>query len=148
MKKISSSLEDYLEAIYIISQDNHVARVTDISKRLHVSRPSVTGALKTLSSMGMINYNPYSAVTLTPKGRTVGKELRNRHEAIHDFFTTILHIDTDKANEAACTIEHAVDTDILTHLVSLVDFFKTSRQISSKWESFQNKSKDSSHASQ
>ena len=85
-KDISASLEDYIEAIYIISHENKVARVTDISKMLKVRRSSVTGALKTLSSKGIVNYTPYRYITLTDKGEKLGKEMFKRHKAIRNFF--------------------------------------------------------------
>ena len=47
-KKLSTSLEDYLETILWLERSGRVARVRDISKKLHVGMPSVTAALKAL----------------------------------------------------------------------------------------------------
>ena len=47
---LSSSLEDYLEAIYQIVEQSRVARVRDIAARLGVQKPSVTGALRSLAA--------------------------------------------------------------------------------------------------
>jgi DtxR family Mn-dependent transcriptional regulator len=54
----SSSLEDYLEAIYHIVHEKQAARAKDIVERLGVKNSSVTGALRVLSGKGLINDAP------------------------------------------------------------------------------------------
>ena len=61
---LSASLEDYLEAILHLVTEKQVARSRDIAKRLRVNRSSVTGALQALAKKGLVNYEPYEAVTL------------------------------------------------------------------------------------
>jgi DtxR family Mn-dependent transcriptional regulator len=56
--ELSASMEDYLEAIYHIVTAKQAARAKDIAKRLDVNNSSVTGALRTLSEKGYINYAP------------------------------------------------------------------------------------------
>ena len=62
MEKISSSLEDYLEAIAEIIEDNGHAHTKDIADKLHVKMPSVTSALQTLSANGLIRYQSHAPV--------------------------------------------------------------------------------------
>ncbi len=52
-KNLSASLEDYLEAIYLVSRDQGKARSKEIMKRLGVSGPSVTEALQLLKDKGV-----------------------------------------------------------------------------------------------
>ncbi|MFC1582999.1 metal-dependent transcriptional regulator [Planctomycetota bacterium] len=124
MSDISRSLEDYVEAIYMILQEKKVARVKDISVRLNVKRPSVTSAIKNLAGMDLVNHTPYSYITLTPAGEELGKEMETRHRTVRNFFTNILGINADKANEAACRIEHALDTEILEKLIAMAEFLE------------------------
>lgn len=132
-KSISPSLEDYIEAIYLISKEQKVARVKDISTMLGVKRPSVTGALKNLSSMKMTNHTPYSFVTLTEKGKQVGKEIVKRHTVIKLFFTDVLGIEVLEAEDAACRIEHSVNEEILGKLLTLIEFIKCCPRIGVEW---------------
>ena len=62
---LSASLEDYVEVIYHLERSNRVARAKDIADQMNVQRASVTGALKALAGRGLINYSPYSYITLT-----------------------------------------------------------------------------------
>ena len=74
MKKndeLSESLEDYLEIILQLEQSQKVARAKDIATRMEVQRGSVTSALKNLKEKKLINYEPYSFITLTPKRQKV-----------------------------------------------------------------------------
>ena len=121
MSDMTPSLEDYVEAIYLISRDKKVARVKDISKMLNVKRPSVTNAIKNLSSMDMVDHTPYSYITLTAKGEKLGREMFKRHEAIRDFFVDVLGIEENKASEAACRIEHGMDHEILDKLTPVAE---------------------------
>ena len=69
-------MEDYLEAILALERLHKVARAKDIAERLKVKRGTVTGALKSLAEKGMINYTPYSYITLTPKGSEIASEIK------------------------------------------------------------------------
>ena len=63
MEKLSVSLEDYIEEIYIQILKNGNAKVTEIANKLNVKKASVTGALNVLSEKKLINYAHYSPIT-------------------------------------------------------------------------------------
>ena len=48
MAEISSSLEDYIEAVYSIYKSENKVKAIDVSRRLNVSRASTTEALQKL----------------------------------------------------------------------------------------------------
>ncbi len=128
--KLSASLEDYLETIFHIERERRAARAKTISKRMNVSRPSVTGALHALAERGLINYEPYELVTLTHKGRTAARDVVSRHEALRDFFVKVLGVDESKADEAACLAEHTIPPAILERFAKLVEFMEDGGEIS------------------
>jgi len=107
---LSESLEDYLEIILALEKTSKVARVKDISEKMGVMRGSVTGALKNLADKGLINYEPYSYITLSRKGAAIAKEITRRHEVIKDFLHNVLLLDTDKAEKNACRFLEYVHT--------------------------------------
>ncbi len=109
---LSPSLEDYLEVIWDLEGINTVARVKDISERLEVKRSSVAIALRTLGEKGLVNYAPYSVITLTDEGKRVGGEIRRKHNLLSTFFTEILDVDIVTANTAACVMEHGLAPSI------------------------------------
>ncbi len=117
---LSASLEDYLEVIWDLEEINTVARVKDISERLEVKRSSVTIALRTLGEKGLVNYAPYSVITLTDEGKRVGAEIRGKHNLLRTFFTDILGVDIVVANSAACTMEHGLAPSIQHRMESFM----------------------------
>jgi DtxR family Mn-dependent transcriptional regulator len=120
--QLSASLEDYIEAIYHIVAEKDAARGKDISKRLNVSGASVTEALRALSQKGLINYAPYEAITMTPEGRTVAREVIRRHNALKKFFVEVLAVDEATAEVGACRFEHTAPTEIIEQMVNFSKF--------------------------
>lgn len=86
MEKLSQSLEDYLESIYIISLDKKIARVKDLVNRLGVKSSSVIGALKKLGAKGFIEHEHYGHIELTDEGRKRAERLYERHTTLTRFF--------------------------------------------------------------
>jgi DtxR family transcriptional regulator, Mn-dependent transcriptional regulator len=115
---LSASLEDYLEAILRLERTSRVARVSEIAEVLHVSRPSVTGALKGLTARGLVLHARYGHVTLTEAGERIATDVERRHVAIRDFLTCVLQIPLGAAETAACRMEHVLDPEVLARFVA------------------------------
>jgi DtxR family Mn-dependent transcriptional regulator len=130
---LSANMEDYLEAIFHISEEKQAARAKDIADRVQVNKSSVTGALKSLSEKGLVNYVPYDIITLTAKGKKVAAEIVRRHEALKEFFVKILLIDKDEAEEASCRVEHAVSKNIIDRLIHFVEFMEICPRGGQQW---------------
>ncbi len=125
---LSASLEDYLEAILLLERESRVARVSEIADQLHVSRPSVTGALKNLAGRGLVAHERYGHATLTEEGERIALEVERRHVAIRDFLTEVLSIPAVQAETTACKLEHVLEPDILAHFVAYADSLRDGRQ--------------------
>ncbi len=132
-RKLSASLEDYLEAIYHAVEQHRAARAKDLVQRLGVSGASVTGALRTLATRGLINYAPYELISLTPKGEATARNIIRRHDVLQDFFTRVLAVDPDATEEAACKMEHAMSQDMLERFTQFVDFVENCPRSGVSW---------------
>jgi DtxR family transcriptional regulator, Mn-dependent transcriptional regulator len=130
---LSASLEDYLEVIYHLEQSNRVARAKDIADQMNVQRASVTGALKALAGRGLINYSPYSYITLTTGGREIARDIIRRHNTLKDFFITALQLSPQEAEANACRIEHSIDLRAIDRLVRFVEFLKICPRTGLDW---------------
>ena len=124
MEKLSISLEDYIEEIYIQVLDAGHAKVTDIANKLGVKKASVTGAMNTLAEKELINYVPYSPITLTEKGEKIAKEILTKHKNLVSFFVEVLGANKNEAVEIACKMEHIVSKKIFDNMVKLTEFVK------------------------
>jgi DtxR family Mn-dependent transcriptional regulator len=99
-----------------------VARSKDIAEAMKVSRASVTGALKTLSEKGLVNYKPYGYATLTAAGQRVARRVVRRHEVLTRFFEGLLGAEATTAQAAACRAEHTLGPEITARLMAFMEF--------------------------
>lgn len=123
-EKLSRSQEDYLEEIYNQVVKNGYAKVTEISNSLNVKKASVTGALNTLSAKKLINYEPYSKITLTKTGEDFARTIHEKHENLREFFENVLGLSKDEASDNACRMEHIVSENFFTNFVKFSDFIR------------------------
>jgi len=123
-KKISASLEDYLETIYEIIEEKQGVRAVEISRRLGVGRSSVTEALKNLAEKKLVNYGRYDVISLTPAGEKVAQKIQFKHQVLFDFLAQILGVNKEEAEANACRLEHVISEDVLKRLISFIEFNK------------------------
>lgn len=132
-KPLTSTMEDYVEAIFNLGNEKRTVRVKDIAKKIGVKMPTVTNMLKTLSMRELINYEKYEYVELTKKGTRVGKEIYRKHKALRSFLTNILKVEFKKADEEACRMEHTISASTLDRFVEFMNFVRSCPRAGSTW---------------
>ena len=78
--------EDYLEQILSLIEKKGYARVVDIAKNLNIAQASVTGMIQRMDAEGLVSYEKYRGVILTPEGEKIARAIINRHESLSKFF--------------------------------------------------------------
>lgn len=114
--KLTSNMEDYLEAVSFCADEKGVARVSDIRDMLEVKTPSVTGAMKSLAQEGYVLHEPYGGIKLTAKGRRAAEEVKKRHEIFRRFLIQVLGVNPKTAEADACRMEHVVSKETMDKL--------------------------------
>lgn len=109
--KLSNSLEEYLKSIYILQTTEKEVRVTDIARKLGISKPSVNRALNNLKEIGLIEYETYGDIGLTKKGMEIAKDIIKRYSTLKLFLTEVLEIDRSIAEEEAKSMKHAISEE-------------------------------------
>jgi len=130
---LTSSMEDYLEAIYALQRKHEAARVKDIARALGVKMPSVTGALKLLKAKQLVEHERYGRVRLTSRGLAAARQVDRRHRALVEFLTAILKVPPQRAEEEACRLEHAISSETLRRLSCLVNFLRDCPRTGGDW---------------
>lgn len=131
--QLSASLEDYLETIFNIVTEKGGVRAKDIAEKLSVKASSVTGALRSLGEKKFINYAPYDVITLTPAGQKIAEKVLRRHQILKEFFTNVLGVDTDIADEGACSLEHSIPRPVVERLVDFMEFVEVCPRSGKDW---------------
>jgi len=125
IKEVTAATEEYLEAIYKLQEKSGVARTSDIVESLKVVPGTVTNTVERLEKEGYITHEPYKGVKLTEKGQKVALQVIRRHRLSERLLTDILHVDWDKAHDAACRLEHSISGDIIKNLEKALGHPKT-----------------------
>lgn len=133
-KLLTPAMEDYLEMIYRSSQVESNIRIKTIAKRLNVKDSSATKMVQKLGELGMLNYERYGRIELTPKGKATGAYLLKRHAIIENFFCLIgseedalLHTER---------VEHVLADDTIRQLNMLWTFMREHPDIYEKYKAF------------
>ena len=118
---LTSSIEDYLEAILALSEDEDAVRVTDLAVKLGVAKASASEAVRTLKSSGLADQERYGKITLTSQGLVEAKKIHRRHQVLRTFLESVLGVDHETAEEEACLMEHAIGPETMQKLVAFLE---------------------------
>ena len=101
-----------MEAVADFLELQEVCRVTDLARKFAVSHVTVNRIVERLQKEGLMTTEPYQPIKLTPKGRRLAAQCRERHEVVYRF---LLSIGVDEATAAidAEGIEHHVSPKTL-----------------------------------
>lgn len=105
---LSSSMQDYLEAILELAVEENSVRITDIANKLNIAKASVNQTIGKFKEMGLVRQQAYGPVELTDDGRQLAKKVRLRHRMLRQFLIEALGVDPGIAEKDACLMEHAV----------------------------------------
>ena len=118
---LSRRTEDYLRGIHDILERRGYARIKDISKELGVQPATATEMARKLDSMGLVIYEKYGGVMLSPEGKEVAKTISERHETFRRFLEIIL-VPKDIALKDAHVFEHQLDPKTILQFTRFVEF--------------------------
>jgi DtxR family Mn-dependent transcriptional regulator len=115
----TATLEEYLEAIYKLSQHGPV-RPTQVAESVGVSGPTVTATLRRLEAHGLV-LREGTQVVLTPAGALRSLDIIRRHRIAETFLVRTLGLDWNAAHEEACLLEHALSPRVLAALEAFLE---------------------------
>jgi DtxR family manganese transport transcriptional regulator len=108
--------QDYVEMIAELIAKTGEARLTDLARGLGVTHVTANRTIKRLQRLGLVTSQPYRSIFLTPSGRSLARQSRERHEVVVQFLTA-LGIPTSVAESDAEGIEHHVSRETLAAFV-------------------------------
>lgn len=104
---LTSSMEDYLEAVLVLQQKHGYIRCVDVAGYLGVTKPSVSRAVKELSKKKCLLKKDDGTLSLTEQGRQIAQQIYEKHQ-----FSTKQLIEAgvprDIAVQDACRLEHVI----------------------------------------
>ena len=113
---LSTSIEDYIKAIYELEAEHRKATTKRIAASLDVKMASVTGMIKHLAAEGFLQHTPYHGVHLTEKGRNVAVKMIRCHRIIELFLCRTLSLTWDEVDADAEVLEHAISDKLIERI--------------------------------
>ena len=110
--EISPAHQDYLKTIYLLHSRGQAATNSAIAQALGVAPASATNMVQRLAEAGLIEYNRYHDVRLTPEGERAALEIVRHHRLIELFLHEILDMPWDKVHAEAERLEHVLSEEV------------------------------------
>ena len=95
------AVEDYLKAIYQLTEGDSAVGTSAIAERLGVAPGSVTGMLKRLRKQGLVQHERYQGARLTDPGRREAIRMIRRHRILELFMVEVLGYTWDQVHAEA-----------------------------------------------
>lgn len=108
---ITAAMEDYLKVIYRLSEDGHRVTTQSIAERLNVAAPSVTGMVKRLADLKLVDHERYRSVELTPAGHKTALEIVRHHRLLELYLAEALGYSWDQVHDEAERLEHTISEE-------------------------------------
>ena len=114
MRDLSVSVEDYLKAIYGLTQEQKRASTNDIAGRMGVTPASATGMIQKLAAADppLVEYQKHRGVSLTPAGEQSALEIIRHHRLLESFLHEKLGYGWDEVHEEADRLEHVISEEL------------------------------------
>ncbi len=124
---LTHSAAHHIMAISALLGEKGYARVTDVAKRLGISRSSVSITLKTLKDRGYVEEDENKFLTLSTEGRKLGYSIQSQRLILIEFLRDVLHVDPEQAEVDACKIEHLLSKESSEKLLSFMKFLSANK---------------------
>ena len=114
------TIEDYVELLHDLEKIKSPVHTKDVADNLNINPASVTEIFQKLSDEGYINYEKYSGVSLTLKGKNIAIITKKKHNALKEFLI-LLGIDKNIAEKDACEMEHFLHPKTMDTIIKFVE---------------------------
>jgi len=98
--------ENYLKALFNLSNDKGEVNVNELSKRLGIKMPTVTSMMKKLSEKKLVLYESYKPLRLTEKGKKEAAVVIRKHRLTEMFLVQKMGFGWEDVHEIAEQVEH------------------------------------------
>lgn len=115
--------EDYLKAIYHLSNDDNRAISTNaIAKRMATKPASVTDMVKKLSKKDFVVHKMYKGVRLTEKGRSAALTIIRKQRLWEVFLVQNLNLSLDVTADISEQLKHIQNDELIEKLNTYLGF--------------------------
>ena len=110
---LTGSIQDYLKAIYDLTEGGQPASTTALAARLGVEPASVTGMVQKLAAgkPALLHYRKHHGVQLTAAGKRAALEVIRHHRLLEAWLVKTLGYSWDEVHVEAERLEHVISEE-------------------------------------
>lgn len=116
----SQTVENYLKTIFLAQaadpSSDELVPMGHIASALRVVPGTATTMIKALADSGLVRYEPYMGVRLTPAGEKLAGLVLRRHRLIELFLVKVLNMSWAEVHDEAEALEHAVSERLIDRI--------------------------------
>ena len=120
----SSTVENYLKAIFLgeaqLAAGQRLLPMGQLAGALGVAPGTATTMVKALAESGLVEYEPYSGVRLSPAGARLAALVLRRHRLIELFLVNVIGMRWDEVHDEAEQLEHVVSERLIERIDELL----------------------------
>ncbi|MGB1033019.1 MAG: metal-dependent transcriptional regulator [Flavobacteriales bacterium] len=102
----SQTEENYLKAMFTLTNEKGEVNMSDVSNFLKVSKPSANNMVKNLEKQGYVNYEKYKPVSLTSKGKKTAALVIRKHRLTEMYLVEKMGFGWEEVHQIAEQVEH------------------------------------------
>ncbi len=121
---ITDSIQDYLKAIYDLTQSGEPASTKALATRLGVEPASVTGMVQKLAAARppLLTYRKHHGVRLTSAGRRAALEVIRHHRLLEAWLVHTLGYSWDEVHGEAEKLEHVISEEFEQRMAAALGY--------------------------
>ena len=120
----SSTVENYLKAIFLgqsqLEDGQRLLPMGQLANALGVAPGTATTMVKALAESGLVEYEPYNGVRLSPAGARLAALVLRRHRIVELFLVQVVGMRWDEVHEEAELLEHVVSERLIERMDELL----------------------------
>ena len=119
---LSPAVEDYIKTIFNLQEQGPTVATNDIARAMNVSAASVTGMIKRLARMKLVEHESYKGVQLTAAGEKVALEITRHHRLLETYLKEIMGYSWEEMHQEAEQLEHHISETFEERIDALLGY--------------------------
>ncbi len=119
---VSHPVAHYLVTVSELLEEYGYARVSDVARRIGITRGSASITLKSLRQKGLVTEDGRRFLGLSETGGRIAESVLAKRRIMKDLMVRVLGVSEDQAKKDTCEIEHLLSSETAKRAKLLLDF--------------------------
>jgi Mn-dependent DtxR family transcriptional regulator len=119
---VSHAVAHYLVTVSELLGEYGYARVSDVARRIGITRGSASITLKSLRQKGLVTEDGRRFLGLSDTGRQIADSVLAKRRIMKDLMVRVLGVSPEQAEQDTCEIEHLLSAETAERAKLLLDF--------------------------